>query len=358
MPLRTSPFIDPAAVEAWDAWFRWRDHAGLHDFSIEDTWRRVAGELASVESPTDAELWRSRFLQALSGWQLLPDERLLASAGTGLVTWREGDLHASLNVAGFVSTEEFATVQMDLPRIADCAAVAVRALDNAALLAGTPHPRRLRIGLVGVADALFLLGLGYDSEEGRAMASALGRALAEGCFDANIALARERGACNEDISGMIVRGAQRGLRDDLLGKAKDSGLRHPKLTAITSRSHLALLANVVADALDPLAGKNHPHVFVTPRGERILRSSGYALSVSSADATRDTKETAEFLGWPSQLRMRSVMQPYMDEPITYPLQVAHEPDGDQRREATLQAARYGLGAPAWGDASIAMYGVH
>lgn len=357
MPLRTSPFIDPAAVEAWDAWFRWRDHAGLHDFSIEDTWRRVAGELASVESPTDAALWRSRFLHALSGWQLLPDERVLASAGTGPATW-DGDLHASLNAASFVSIEDYAAPQMDLAAIEDCAALAVRALDNAAVLAHVSEPSRIRVGLIGVADALFLLGLGYDSEEGRAMAAALGRALAEGCFGANLALARERGACNEDISGMIVRGAQRGLRDDLLGKAKDSGLRHPGLTAITSRAHLALLANVVADALDPLAGKNHPHVFVTPRGERILRSSGYALSVSSADATRDTKETAEFLGWPSQLRMRSVMQPYMDEPITYPLQVAHEPDGDQRREATLQAARYGLGVPAWGDASVAMYGIH
>ncbi len=346
MRIQVSPFSDPVAVEAWDAWFRWRDRTGLRDLSIEDTWLRVATGLASVEAPADAALWRLRFLQALSFWRLLPDERILASAGTGRVGW-DGDLHASLNVAGFVSGEGDVAARIDLAAIADCAALAVRALDDAMLLAKHPGPCRVRVGLIGLADALYLLGLGYDSEEGRAMAGALGRALAEGCFRASVALARERGACSGDMSSALARGVQRGVPEHLLAQAESTGLRHPALTAITSRPRLALLANVVADAVNPLAGEHHAHVFVTPGGDRVLRSSGYALGAGGADAGRDAKDTVEKLGWPPQLRMRSVLERYMDDPISYPLLVAHAPGRAEKHEANRQAARCGLCKPAW-----------
>lgn len=352
MHLRASPFIDPVAVEAWDAWFRWRDHAGLHDISIEHTWQRVAIALASVEPPAGAALWRSRFLQALSAWRLLPDEHLLASAGTGRVI-RAGDLHASLNIAGFVSDEENAAARINLAAIADCAALAVRALDNAALLAQVSGPGRIRIGLIGVADALFLLGLGYDSEEGRALVDALGRALAEGCFAASVSLARQRGARNGDVSHAIARGAQRGFSERLLGEAETTGLRHPELTAMTSQPRLALLANVVSDAINPLAGTDHAHVFGTPGGERILHSSGYALNMSCSG--RDAKDTVENLGWLPQLRMRATLERYMDEAVNYPLLVAHAPSRSETDEANLQATRYGLCKPAWQVESSTAY---
>ena len=44
-----SPFLDPVAVEAWDAWFRWREDGQLRDISVEATWERVAGALAQAE---------------------------------------------------------------------------------------------------------------------------------------------------------------------------------------------------------------------------------------------------------------------------------------------------------------------
>lgn len=318
--------------------------------SIDDTWQRVADALASVEAPADAAHWRARFMRALSTWRLLPDERLLASAGTSRITWGT-DLHASLNIAGFVSFEEDAVPRIDLAAVADCAALAVRALDNAALLARAPPSKRICVGLIGLADALFLLGLGYDSEEGRAMAGALGRALAEGCFGESIALARERGPCSGDKSRAIARARQRGLPERLLEAAQSTGLRYPALTAITSRPRLALLANVVADAINPLAGKEHAHVFVTPGGDRILCSSGYALGVSRTNGDRAAKETFRSLGWLPQLRMRRVLERYTDEPISYPLLVAHDPARWEKREADLESARCGLCKPAWQIAS-------
>ncbi|HEX6613970.1 MAG TPA: hypothetical protein VF022_08925 [Rhodanobacteraceae bacterium] len=348
VPYRISPFIDPVAVEAWDAWFRWRSRSELHDISIEDTWQRVAAALAAPESSSDAPHWRARFQQALSAWRLLPDERLLASAGTGRVAWSQGPLHACLNMAGFVPPAS----QFQLSAIADCAALAVRALDNAALIAGLAKPR-LRIGLIGVAGALHLLGLRYDSDEGRALAASLARALAEGCFRASVGLARERGPGRGDAAVAVSRGARRGLPESLLRESKTFGLRHYATTAITSQRRLAMLANAVADGLDPLMGANHAYVFVAPGGERTVVSSGYALTVSIGEHDAATPDTLENQGWQPQLRMRAAVQPFVDQAIAYPLLVAHLPDDRERSEAERLASRLGLVKPSWQVASRA-----
>lgn len=346
---RPSPFIDLAAVEAWDAWFRWREQTDLRDFSIEDTWRRVSAALASVEPGGEAATWRARFMDALASWRLLPDERLLADAGTGRTARRNGVLHASLNAAGFVSTGSDTNATIDLAAMGDCAALAVRALDNAALLAGIASPC-LRIGMLGVADALALLGLGYDSDPGRAQAAAMARALAEGCLRGSIMLAAERGACGREVHTSTARAKPRGLPEDLLNDVVRRGVRHVQLTAITSQPRLALLANDVADAVDPLRGKDHAHVIVASNGHRTLRSSGYALNILHAWGRKPDDASAPARpSWRAQIAMRAALQPWMDEPIAYPLLATDDLDDSQRLEARKLAAFHGLGEPVWRD---------
>lgn len=350
-PRQTSPFIEPVAVEAWDAWFRWRDSAGLHDVAIEDTWRRVAIALASVESDGGRLPWFSRFLGALATWRMLPDERLLQAAGTGQITWRSDVLCATINAAAFVPSGPYPAHGIDLGAVGDCAETAVRALDNAALLAGAPAPR-LRIGLAGVADALLLLGLGYASAAGRAQAHALAQALAKGCFRASVELAAERGRTTCDVRDALDRARSRLTSPGWLASAERHGLRHTQLTAITAQPRLALLANGVADALDPLLGEHQPHVVTTPGMRRTLYASGYALRVlRNAGADPRIDATVPLSGcWKAQIAMRAAVQPWMDEPIACSLLVEATPDPQQQAEARLRAAAQGLGSPEWRSA--------
>lgn len=344
---RPSPFIDLAAVEAWDAWFRWRERADLRDFFIEDTWRRVSAMLASVEPGGEAATWQTRFMGALASWRLLPDERLLASAGTGQITWREGVLHASLNAAGFVSAGYIASI--DLTALSDCAALAVRTLDNAALQASIAA-QSLRVGMIGVADALALLGLRYDSDAGRTQAAAMAKALAEGCLRGSIMLAAERGSCGREAPAFVARARLRGFPEELLQAAARHGVRHVQLTAITSQSRLALLANDVADAADPLRGENHVHVISAPDGQcTTVRSSGYALNVLHADGSEsgEVPDTLPEMSWMAQIKMRAALQPWIDEPIDYPLLVTNDLGEAQRLEARKLAVGHELGEPTW-----------
>lgn len=352
---RPSPFSDLASVEAWDAWFRWRDRTGLHDTSIEDTWQRVATTLASVEAGEEAARQRSRCMGAMAAWRLLPDARLLADAGTGRPGWRGGQLHAAVNAAAFVSPDDSPDASIALTAMAECAALAVRMLDNAAMLAGiaTPH---LCIGLIGIADALALLGLAYDSDAGRAQAAAMSRALAEGCLCGNIVLAAMRGPGCSASPAAMARIARRDAPTELLRDARQRGLRHARLTALTAQPRLALLANDVADAADPLRGENHPHVIAAPAGQRTIRSSGYALNVLRVvtDSRTGKPDTLPYLPWTAQLAMRAALQPWMDEPIDYPLLAMHDPDTRQRNLARQRAALHGLGEPAWRIPSTSM----
>ncbi|MCW1933492.1 adenosylcobalamin-dependent ribonucleoside-diphosphate reductase [Pararhodobacter zhoushanensis] len=77
-----SRFSAPIAEQIWDMKYRLKDAGGAPlDATLEDSWRRVARDLASVES--DSALWEDRFYAALEDFRFLPAGRILAGAGTG-----------------------------------------------------------------------------------------------------------------------------------------------------------------------------------------------------------------------------------------------------------------------------------
>ena len=75
-------FAAPIAEQIWDMKYRLRAGDGTPlDASVEDTWRRIARDLAAVE--TDPALWEPRFYAALEDFRFLPAGRIVAGAGTG-----------------------------------------------------------------------------------------------------------------------------------------------------------------------------------------------------------------------------------------------------------------------------------
>lgn len=75
-------FAAPIAEQIWDMKYRLKQADGTPvDLSVEDSWRRVARDLASVES--DPAQWEDRFYAALEDFKFLPAGRIAAGAGTG-----------------------------------------------------------------------------------------------------------------------------------------------------------------------------------------------------------------------------------------------------------------------------------
>ncbi|MCC5992389.1 MAG: adenosylcobalamin-dependent ribonucleoside-diphosphate reductase [Rhodobacteraceae bacterium] len=76
-----SRFAAPIAEQIWDMKYRLKQADGTPiDHSVEDTWRRIATALASVED--DPSLWQGRFYAALEDFKFLPAGRITAGAGT------------------------------------------------------------------------------------------------------------------------------------------------------------------------------------------------------------------------------------------------------------------------------------
>ena len=74
-------FAAPIAAQIWDMKYRFKDPAGAPiDLTVEDTWRRIARDLARIEH--DKDHWEERFFAALEDFKYLPAGRITAGAGT------------------------------------------------------------------------------------------------------------------------------------------------------------------------------------------------------------------------------------------------------------------------------------
>ncbi len=77
-----SRFSAPIAEQIWDMKYRLKEADGTPiDRTVEDTWRRIARALASVEK--DPTYWEEKFYEALEDFKYLPAGRITAGAGTG-----------------------------------------------------------------------------------------------------------------------------------------------------------------------------------------------------------------------------------------------------------------------------------
>ncbi|WP_373504159.1 adenosylcobalamin-dependent ribonucleoside-diphosphate reductase [Aestuariivirga sp.] len=76
--------LDPVSQEIWEMKYRFKPEDGSQpDLSIEDSWRRVARAVASVEAGADQGRWTDAFYGILKDYRFLPAGRILAGAGTG-----------------------------------------------------------------------------------------------------------------------------------------------------------------------------------------------------------------------------------------------------------------------------------
>jgi ribonucleoside-diphosphate reductase alpha chain len=76
-----TPFKNPMAEQIWDMKYRFKEQDGTPiDITVQDTWRRIAKSLSSVEE--DQKHWEDIFYSVLERFQYIPAGRINAGAGT------------------------------------------------------------------------------------------------------------------------------------------------------------------------------------------------------------------------------------------------------------------------------------
>jgi ribonucleoside-diphosphate reductase alpha chain len=237
----------------------------------------------------------------------------------------------SINLARFVRSPFTATATLDLDAVAATAALAVRFLDDVLDVTKFPLPqqaeesratRRIGLGITGLADALCMLGLRYESTAAREIAAAAMRALCLSAYGASVELAAEKGtfpAFDRDryLAGRFVQRLPAGLRDRIAA----AGIRNSHLTVVAPAGTISLLAGNLSSGIEP--------IFEFDGRRRVLDRSGRAVEFPVTDhavaAWRGIRHgeslgsafvTATGLEPEAHLAMQAAVQPWVDGAIS------------------------------------------
>jgi ribonucleoside-diphosphate reductase alpha chain len=168
----------------------------------------------------------------------------------------------SLNLTRFVVAPFSPHARLDFAGLADVARTAVRMLDNVYEISGFPLPRqaetarasrRLGLGVTGLADALIMLGLSYDTAAARSLAADAMRTITESAYAASVDLAREKGAFPlYDRERYLAAPFVHALPAPLQAEIARNGIRNSHLTAIAPAGTISLLAGNVSSGVEPV----------------------------------------------------------------------------------------------------------
>src|SRR5690606_1757418 len=168
----------------------------------------------------------------------------------------------SLNLTAYVRSPFSDAAEFDYEEMRKATKLAVRMLDN--VLTATKWPleeqkreadakRRLGLGFTGLGDTLIMLGLRYDSEEGRELAARMAREMRDAAYESSVELARERGAFPLfDAEKYLAAGFASRLPDALKQQIREHGVRNSHLTSIAPTGTISLaFADNASNGIEP-----------------------------------------------------------------------------------------------------------
>ena len=262
----------------------------------------------------------------------------------------------SLNLAAFVTSPYAADARLDLDALADAARLAVRFLDDVIDVSRYPLPaqaeqarktRRTGLGITGLADALVLLGLDYDSDAARTLAATAMRTLRDTAYRASIELAREKGAFPAFASGaFLASGFARRLPADIRDAIAAHGIRNSHLLAIAPAGTISLLANNLSSGIEPVfSAEAERRVLGTDGGYRVHRVVDYACQLwrqQKGDGLPPAFVEARQIDPLAHLLMQAALQPFVDNAISKTINVAADIPFDRFEDLYRQAHALGL----------------
>jgi ribonucleoside-diphosphate reductase alpha chain len=297
----------------------------------------------------------------------------------------------SLNLCAFVDAPFTPGARFDVERMNSIVPVAVRMLDNVLDATIWPLPqhrqeamskRRIGLGFTGLGDALLMLGLRYDADEGRQQAAAIARALRDAAYRASVELARERGPFPLFDARHYLsppRFASR-LPDDIKAAIARHGVRNSHLLAIAPTGTISLaFADNASNGIEPayawvytrrkrMADGSYGEYRVEDHAWRVYRDvNGIDADVTALPfdpaqpaprepgpvvrTGRDGRRYAMLprhfvsaldIGALDHVRMSAAVQPYVDTAISKTVNIAADYPFAEFRNLYLEAWRSGL----------------
>lgn len=264
----------------------------------------------------------------------------------------------SINLTAFVHQAFTREAKLDQHSVCKTVAVAIRFLDNVIDISRFPldrqaeqaaGTRRIGLGITGLADVLAMLGLHYDSDAGRALASSTMKLIRNAAYETSIGLAGEKGAfpyleTQEYLQAPFIRR----LPDQLKSGIADIGIRNSHLLAIAPTGTISLLAGNLSSGIEPIYALEaerdirgsdlKPHQF-------HVRDRAYALWMASHHKPADLPEcfvTADALPPRAHLEMQSCLQRFVDNAISKTVNLLEQATAEDVADVFSRAHALGI----------------
>jgi ribonucleoside-diphosphate reductase alpha chain len=211
--------------------------------------------------------------------------------------------------------------------------------------------RRIGVGFTGLGDTLVMLGIRYDSQEGRDFAARIGRTMRDVAYRASVDLARERGAFPLfDAKKYLEQGtfASR-LPDDLKAEIRLHGIRNSHLLSIAPTGTVSLaFADNASNGIEPafswtyqrnkrMADGGRQSFAVEDHAYRLYRELG-----GDVKALPDYFVSALDMSAHDHLEMMAAVQPFIDTSISKTVNVPADYPFDAFKDLYFDAWRRGL----------------
>jgi len=294
-----------------------------------DLWRRLLEAATQIGEP--GILFVDRVNRSNNLWYR---ERITATNPCGEVplppygACNLGSLNLPLFVRGAFSTG----ASFDGAALAEAAGLAVRFLDDVIDVSGFPleaqarearATRRIGLGITGLADALTMLGLRYDSADARGIAADIARTLAHACYRTSIALSQERGPfpalrLDDHLAGPFVSA----LPADIRAAMRANGVRNSHLLAFAPAGTISLLADNVSSGIEPAFRAFYRRRFRRADGAGVeLDLVDYAVArwrgqIPGAESLPPAFVDARGVPPEAHVQMQAALQPYVDGAIS------------------------------------------
>jgi ribonucleoside-diphosphate reductase alpha chain len=267
----------------------------------------------------------------------------------------------SLNLTAFVIDPFRPAARLDHEALRDAAQVAVRFLDNVIDITRFPlfrqhleahATRRIGLGITGLADALAMLGLRYDSATAAETAASWMTFIRDAAYEASVGLARERGFFKRfDAAQYLERPFIRRLPGPIQAGIRRHGIRNSHLLAIAPAGTISLLADNVSSGIEPIFAleaarrvldvNGEHHAFpVTDRAFALWQSlDPGALGAQRAPGALLDRAS---VSWRGQLAMQAALQPFVDGSISKTVALPSDATAGTAEEIFRNAYELGL----------------
>lgn len=245
----------------------------------------------------------------------------------------------------------------------DCA-IAIRFLDRVLdkslwPLAEQEHEsaskRRVGLGFLGLGDALVMLGLRYDAQEGRDMASLITKAMRDAAYLSSIELAKENGPfplfdANEYLAAPRFAST---LPEHIKEEIRQHGIRNSHLLSIAPTGTISMaFADNASNGIEPAFSWEYLRKMRSTNSDqkRTVRVVDHALrvyeemfgKVDDLSALPNYFVNAMQISALDHMRMCSAVAPYIDAAISKTVNVPAEYPYEDFQEIYMQAWKSGL----------------